>query len=353
MLLLGAGRFCADLVWPQTTSDTGTGTTGIWIGVSELAELPTSGDAWNGLVARAGTPCSTPNLGDEADTANVCVLAKALVYARTGDLRARVAVVDALWTVANTDVYRGRALALGRELAAYVIAADLIALNGYDSALDSRFRATIRALLTAPTSDGPANLIACHEKRPNNWGTHCGASRAAVAAYLGDARELARVARVFKGYLGDRESYVGFEYGELSWQCDPSRPVGINPAGCTKNGRSIDGVAPDDQRRGGGFTWPPPQENYVYEALQGALVQAVILHRVGYDTFNWENRALLRAFEWLHTHANFPARGDDTWIPHLVNHYYQRNFPASVPARPGKNAGWTDWTHPATAGGRP
>ena len=32
------------------------------------------------------------------------------------------------------------------------------------------------------------NLVECHEKRPNNWGNHCGASRAAVAAYLGGHR---------------------------------------------------------------------------------------------------------------------------------------------------------------------
>ena len=155
-----------------------------------------------------------------------------------------------------------------------------------------------------------------------------------------------RVAQVFKGYLGDRTSYAGFSYGDLSWQCDASKPVGINPAGCTKNGNSIDGVLPDDQRRGGSFSWPPPHENYVYEALQGALMQAVILKRKGYDVFNWENKALLRAFQWLHNVANFPPEGDDRWESHLINYFYGTNFPAQVPTSPGKNMGWTDWTHP-------
>ena len=43
-----------------------------------------------------------------------------------------------------------------------------------------------------------------------------------------------------------------------------------------------DGVLPDDQRRSGGFVWPPTKENYVWEALQGAIAQAVILHRAGF-----------------------------------------------------------------------
>ncbi len=318
---------------------------GIWISPEALAARPTSGTAWANLVDAASGACSTPDLSNQDDPANVCVMAKALVYARTGDLRRQNEVVDALWAVVNAGTYNGRALALGRELAAYVIAADLINLRQYDSSLDSRFRETIARLRTTPTTDGPGSLVECHELRPNNWGAHCGASRAAVAAYLGDTAELARTAQVFKGYLGDRASYAGFKYGELSWQCDASRPVGVNPKGCTKDGRSVDGVMPDDQRRGGTFTWPPPKENYAYEGLQGLLAQALILHRAGYDVFNWQDAALLRAFQWLHTQANFPAEGDDSWEPHLVNHMYKSSFPAPLPSRPGKNVGWTDWTH--------
>ena len=74
-----------------------------------------------------------------------------------------------------------------------------------------------------------------------------------------------------------------------------------------------DGVLPDDQRRSGVFRWPPSHENYVYEALQGALVQAVILQRAGYDAFNWQDKALLRAFRWLRDVTEYPATGDDTW----------------------------------------
>src|SRR3990172_2328990 len=186
---------------------------GIWISPAELALLPTSSPAWDSVFSQANSICATPNLADQDDSANVCILAKALVFARIGGGGYRSDVVAALRSIVDLGAYNGRALALGREIGAYVISADLISLPTYDPTLDQQFRAKIRELLTIFTSDGPASLIECHETRPNNWGTHCGGARAAVAAYLGDTAELARVAQVFKGYLGDRSSYVGFDYG--------------------------------------------------------------------------------------------------------------------------------------------
>ena len=314
---------------------------GIWI---DQVSFPTSGPAWQRLKSAADGECGVVDLADQDQGNNVCIMAKALVYARIGGPEYRTAVVSAITQIVALGTYSGRALALGRELAAYVIAADLIDLEHLDPTLDAAFRAKLRVLLTTFTADGPDNLVECHEVRPNNWGTHCGASRAAVAAYLGDTAQLDRIAQVFKGWLGDRSSYAGFDYGDLSWQCDSGRPVGINPAGCTRDGHSLDGVLPDDQRRGGGFTWPPPRENYVWEALQGALVQAVILERAGYPAFEWQDRALLRAVRWLHDVNGYPAEGDDQWQPHIVNHYYGTTFPAPDPARAGKIVGWTDWT---------
>jgi hypothetical protein len=36
-----------------------------------------------------------------------------------------------------------------------------------------------------------------------------------------------------------------------------------------------------------------------WTALQGVLVQAVILHRAGYAVWHWQDRAILRAVQWL------------------------------------------------------
>jgi hypothetical protein len=324
---------------------------GIWISRAEIAALPTNGAAWENLMRTATGSCGFVDLMDANQSNNVCVMAKALVYARTGDATYAQDVLVAIRQIVNAPTYGGNALSLGRELAAYVIAADLIDLRAYAPALDGLFRTELMTLRTTYTWGGPANLVDCHERRPNNWGAHCGATRAAIAVYLGDTADLERTARVFKGYLGDRSSYAGFDYGgpaasrDLSWQADESAPVGINPRGATKAGLNIDGVLPDDQRRGGSFTTSPPNENYVWEGLQGLLAQAVILYRAGYPVWDWEDRALLRAVRWLHNVNDFPAEGDDTWLPYVVNHYYGTSFPAPTPARHGKNIGWTDWTH--------
>lgn len=312
----------------------------IWISPEEIAQLPTKGEAWESVLSEANRAISSPDLSNQDDSTNVSVMAKALVYARTGDPRYRDQVVKACMDAIGTEA-GGRTLALGRELIAYVIAADLVGLSPED---DARFRDWLRAALTKEL-DGKT-LRSTHEDRPNNWGTHAGASRMAVALYLGDQAEFENAVAVFRAFLGDRSANADFKYGDLSWQADPASPVGINPPGAVIEGHDVSGVLPDDQRRGGDFSWPPPQENYVYEALQGALAQAVIASRNGYpDVWTWSDSALLRAFEWLHEEAGFPPEGDDTWETHLVNHYYGTDFPSTIPARAGKNVGWTDWTH--------
>jgi hypothetical protein len=312
---------------------------GMWLSREEIMALPMSGEAWENVLGAANASAGAPDLSDQDQDNNVLVLARALVYVRTGDERYRTEVRAACLDAMETE-NGGRTLALGRELVAYVIAADLV---GLEPAEDAEFRAWLTGVRDE-TLDG-RTLVSTHDERPNNWGTHAGASRIAIDIYLGDAADLERAASVFRGWLGERSAYAGFEYGELDWQCDASAPVGINPVGCTRSGHSIDGVIPDDQRRAGGFTWPPPRENYVWEGLQGAVVQAELLARQGYDAWSWGDRALLRAVQWLHDQADFPATGDDSWTPWLVNFAYGSSFPTSSPAQAGKNMGYTDWTH--------
>lgn len=314
----------------------------IWISASRLKELPVSGPAWDEVYAAANAPMGFPNLSDQNDPTNVQVLAKALVYARTGQAEYREQVISACMLAIGTET-GGRTLDLGKELIAYVLAADLVKLPDDK---DIRFREWLAQTLSKRLSG--KTLRSTHEKRPNNWGTYAGASRLAVAAYLGDKKEIRRAARVFKGWLGDRDAYSGFKFKARDWQHESSRPVGINPIGATKNGFSIDGVLPDDQRRSGGFSWPPPRENYVYSALQGAVAQAVILDRLGYPVWEWEDRALLRAFSWLNDVALYPAVGDDTWLPHIINYHYGTSFLAPEKTKPGKNVGWSAWTHSAS-----
>jgi len=322
--------------------------TGIWISRDEVMQLPMSGPAWEQLLADANrTDKGTPNLSDQDQDNNTLILASALVYARTGDEVYRTEVREAIMAAMGTED-GGRTLALGRELAAYVIAADLVGLEPDE---DTQFRAWLDGVRTEEL-DG-RTLISTHEDRPNNWGTHAGASRVAAAVYLDDTDDLQRAADVFRGWLGDRATYAQFDYGsDLSWQADPMAPVGINPLGATKNGESIDGAQPEEMRRGCAFQYPPCPTGYAWEALQGAFAMAEMLHRQGYDVWQWEDQALLRAVEYLEgLDERYPsdgwwASGDDEWQLWLINaRYDSASYAAELPARTGKNVGYTDWTH--------
>jgi hypothetical protein len=324
---------------------------GVWATRAELHSLPESGPAWTALRALAEKPLGNPHIKNQNSEQDVSVLAAALVFARTGQQRyaakAKAGIIAAIGTERG-----GRTLALARGLQSYVIAADLIDLEHMDPGMGRTFRAWLSRVRTERLKprENPT-LIATHELRPNNWGAHAGASRVAVDVYLGDVKDLRRAAAVFKGYLGDRGIYHGFRYGQdLSWQATPKAPVGIDPAGASKDGASIDGALPDDMRRGCAVKFPPCPTGYPWEALQGDVVQAEILWRQGYDTWNWGDRALLRAVRFLldlsrrYPNAGWAPSGDDTWIPWLINARYGTHIPTTTPTQPGKGMGFADWT---------
>jgi len=313
---------------------------GLWISQEEVRRLPMKGSAWERLKSYADTPLSFINLADQDNLEHLRVLAKALVYARLGEVSYKNEVIRACNDVIGTE--KGAStLSIGKKLLAYIVSADLI---GLPKETEKGFKTWLREILRTEFSDG-RTIVQTHEKRPNNWGTIAGAARVGIAAYLDDEDSLKRCAVVFKGWLGDRKAYAGFKYKDLSWQADPKNPVGINPKGAKKLGHSIDGVLPDDQRRSGPFTWPPPKENYVYTALQGAVAQAAVLYRQGYDVWSWEDSAIRRAFEWLYNVADYRAKNDDVWLIYVINYYYGTDLPVEASNKPGKLMAWTDWTH--------
>jgi hypothetical protein len=318
---------------------------GLWISHAEIVRLPMSGPAWERLLQTADAPADSPNVALQDQMNDVQIMAKALVYVRTGNESYRDQVVDNIRRAQGTEV-GARTLAIGFSLPAYVIAADLVELSPTD---DANFRTWLHRCLEQPFADDLLFNTFAH--RPNNWGTHAGAAFIAGELYLSNWPAIAYAATVFRGWLGDRQAYAGFDFGNPSWQADSLHPVAINPTGAQRQGYPIDGVLPDDQRRSGPFTWPPPKENYCYTALQGAVVQAELLSRAGFtDVWHWQDDALLRSYAWLHLVAAYPPQGDDTWITPLIDYYYGTNLWNGSTTRPGKNVGWTDWTHdPRTA----
>ncbi len=317
----------------------------------QISRIPKTGAAWRALKEAADSSAGTPNLSDQDSTNDVLVLAKALVYAKTKLKRYRTSVLINLKAVIGTET-GGRTLAVGRGLAAYIIAADLINLPTYQPNFNkNKFRPWLRRLLTK-NLDGDT-LVSTHKYRPNNWGTHAGAARIAIAVYLGDKLQLARAAKVFHGFVGYRAAYAGFNYGELDWQCNEAKPVGINPKGCIKDGIPIGGVLPDDMRRGGGLQWPPSETNYPWEAMQGLVLSAELLTRAGYPAWKWNDKALLRAATFLYSKAGWPADSNDSWQPWLLDYRYGTRFRTAPPSRYGKNFGWTDWLYSKRVRGTP
>jgi hypothetical protein len=336
---------------------------GVLVSAADVAALPVAGGAWERMLADADVFRASPRivLADQDDKGDSYALAAALVWARTVDVRYRDAVEAGLLGCIGTedDDFPGEnntSLELSRNLAAIAIAADVLVWS--DPALEARFRAWLGGMSLYEREDG-RSIVSTHEDRPNNWGTHAGASRVAIAVYLGDQPEIERCAKVLKGWLGDRSAYSGFDYGDLSWQADPSKPVGVNPPGARLHGAPVGGALPDDQRRceeptpfpDAAIDWMSDssnegvcQTNYSYEALQGVLLQALILRRRGYDTFRWEKKAIGRAVVWLTTwNAQFPD-GDDRWQTFVLNRAYPTlGLPEVSPAPVGKSLGYTDW----------
>jgi hypothetical protein len=332
---------------------------GVWLSPAEVRRLPERGPAWQQVKAVADQPLGRADISNQDNEHDTRTLAVALVYARTGQpryyLKAAQAIMDAVGTERG-----GRTLALGRALVSYVVAADLIGLRD-DPARAAPFRSWlegVRRERLAPQAR--PTLIATHELAPNNWGAHAGASRIAADVYLGDTRDLARAAAVFKGWLGDRSVYSGFKFGDdLSWQANAKALVAVDPPGARRGGHAIDGALPDDMRRGCRLRFPPCATLYPWEALQGAVVQAEMLSRQGYDAWNWQHRALLRAANFLfgldraYPQAHWWAPRGNAWIPWLLNRRYGTRFPAHAPARTGKGMGYTDWTAGTVPCGRP
>jgi len=324
----------------------------VYISRAEIMLLPMSGASWESVLADSKKSVAGLTISDQNDDRGSYLFAKAMVGVRTENetllAECRAACMSAMETENG-----GRTLALGRELRAIVIAADLARLSPeHNATFCNWLRGVMRETLDGRT------LISTHNDRPNNWGTHAGASRIAADLYLiahGTADQkfeaeidLAHAVLVFQGFLGDRSKYAKFQYGDLSWQANRSLPVGINPADSFILGHPVGGVMPDDQRRGGSFEWPPPAENYVREALQGAVDQAEMLHRQGYPAFSWSDSALYRASEWLHVYAqtDFSDNGDESTVE-LINfrHPGKKSFPVFRPCGLTRSLGYGDWTH--------
>ena len=194
-------------------------------------------------------------------------------------------------------------------------------------------------------------LISTHERRPNNWGTHAGASRAAIAAYLGD-----------KGGARtrcDRCSAAGWVIGRptraSSTASSTGRPTRASlcrwtRAGPRKRAQSIDGALPSEMRRGGAFRFPPKRTEYPWERAGGRRRAGRDPESPGLRRLEWsDERRCVAGSEFLaeldRKYGRWWAAEDDTWQPWLVNAAYGTSFDTDPTWKLGKNMDFTDWTH--------
>lgn len=330
--------------------------------LGSITSKPTSGAAWDQMYATANGSWGTPDLTNQDAFHGPKVLAGALVYARAGGaaMRAKVAdgIIAAKRTLDSAGEYSGTyngPLSLGRQLGAYVLAADLIDLEAYRPAEGQEFRAWLSAIRTQPTGGHGRWKTLTHtcENTANNWGTFACASRVAASRYLGDTADVATAADVFFAWLGNRSRYPSRSWGsyfqttadfDASWACDASSWVAVNPD-CGAKG----GVFVEDASRGGGCcTLAGPGISYSWEVFQGAAVTAELLYQAGYQTWSASGSALRRAAEFLLRQgawsSSTSSRVDD-YVPFMLNRRYGASFPTSGAASYGRVFGWTDWLY--------
>ena len=326
---------------------------------AELLARPVSGSAWTALKAVADGSFSTPNMCDQNSKHHLQTLAAALVYARTGTASYQAKAQSAIMAALPTQKVgcSNAVLALGRQLMAYVLAADLTSLR--TSSSGPAFATWLSAIRTKNIGGHSiwTSIKYTHENSPNNWGAYAGASRIAADRYLGDATDLGAATKVTQGFLGDRTSYAGFNQNlssaGLTWSCSGSVTTytPVNPA-CTKSSINVDGGVVSDISRGGSLKWTPPDPGIPYQldAIQGLGFQVELLYRGGSTSaWSWSSSALKRMAAIVTRSA---ASGGTGWnatqtarqMPWLLNRRYGLALPTTATGI-GRLIGFTDWLY--------
>jgi hypothetical protein len=345
---------------PTISAPPSTGS-GMWITSNEINALPTSGAAWDRVKNAAYGSWGAADLTNQDNKHDLSVLAGALVYARTGDSALRSKVRDGVMAAKRSLDQSGEwqtdngVLATGRQLGAYVIAADLIDLRRYDAAADNEFRFWLSAIRTTEigTHGRWTSLTFTCENAAANWSAFACASRIAASIYLGDTADVDRAANIMRAAFGERSAYPADAPGrdgyfghassyDPSWACDDANWIAINPS-CVKDGINIDGALVEDASRGGGCcVLQGDGMMYSKESLQGFFFSAELLYRTGRygNPYNWSNQALKRSLDFMQRSGwEFI-----TFVPWLANDRYGTSYPQ--PERGGgRIMSWGDWLY--------
>jgi hypothetical protein len=329
-----------------TTATSAAGSKGILLSQAELMALPTSGPGWDAIMARIKSPYGGSYTLGTRDESNKDVLANALAGARLNNAAYKGFARDKIKNMMAAPRNTGDVLGTLRHLQTYIISADLIDLASFDPALNGKFRTWLANEIRANYSGGGGggSVISVHDKKPNNFGTHAGATRIAAALYLGDATELKAARDVWYGWATGDPTYTPSTrvWQGTNWQCDSSHPRGINATGCSRNGVSLDGVIPEDQERCGEFSQTPCTTNYIQGATDGMTLSFWMLARQGENPWAWGDRAALRQMTWKYASGQAPYSGYRWQIP-VIEKAYGIDLAGNAPTATSTNFGFADW----------
>jgi hypothetical protein len=329
-----------------TDSPPGNGRDGILLSHDELMALPTTGPGWRAIMAQIENPAGGDYVLATRDDSNKDVLAYALAGARLDDTEYKQFARDKIEHMMEAPRDEEDVLGTLRHLQTYIISADLIDLASFDAELDARFREWLadEIRFDYEGGGGGGSVISTHEKKPNNFGTHAGATRIAAALYLDDDEELQAARDVWFGWATGDPDFTPAErvWTGTDWQCDDDRPAGINPEGCERDGNSLDGVIPEDQERCGEYSWPPCDTNYIHGATDGMTLSFWMLARQGEDPWEWGDRAALRQMEWKYEVDQPPYEGFRWQIP-VIEQAYDIDLEGNNPGAMSTNFGFADW----------
>lgn len=315
---------------------------GVVISRAELMALPTTGKAWDAVVASAkSNDGSGINIGDQNSSEDVSLFALALMAVRTQD-NVLIAKARGVLEKSIGSEEGARWLGIGRNGMAVALAADVLGIRS--GPVYEWLKKLATRTLKHNNNDSQVTL------RQNAWGSGSNASaqeggvHAALNAYLGNRSELDWNFLAFRRYAGDRTSSHTISSNSDSWQEKPSDPVGIQNKGAVKNGINIDGAISNDMSRGGELKDPPGMTQYPWVGMNGAVLAALILHRQGYPAFEVEDKALLRAATYLKNLGSSwydaDSRAD---VKYIINKVYSVNYPVQSPVGASGLVGFSDF----------
>lgn len=341
-----------------TACEPGARQIGIWLTSAEINAAPTSGAAWNRVLAQANAPLPQCRFDNNEWDYDVQVYAKALVAVRQNDEGRRNQVISALQACMSGSVPYARALEASRNLGALIISADIIGWR------DAGFQNWVRNTVTRTDLGGHAGshgdgILNTAFYGANNWGAMARFVVAAAAGYLEDSNWKLSVLNTWAHYSGQSQGGTDpltsdYDSGDAdTWRCAGLDKTGIVQVCPNGDPGQRSGGLPEELRRTGAFTPPPgPDQNYVAGATQANVGTGILLDRENVNggfEYVYGNSAIDRSMKFIFFRQQMSIDQNDAWMVWAHNKVSGTSYPtAPLDGTRGKIMDHTDWVSPDT-----